>query len=69
MTRCIQTEMNTNTFQSGLGCNLDIGTTHANKSHLKEKIVWQGEYIENSVIVVPVSFKLGLSTYLQLVNK
>jgi hypothetical protein len=21
----------------GLGCNLDIGTTHANKSHLKKK--------------------------------
>jgi hypothetical protein len=27
--------VNTNTFQTGLGCNLDIETTHANKSHLK----------------------------------
>jgi hypothetical protein len=39
--------VNTNTFQTGLGCNLDIGTseltTHANKSHLKKKIAWQGE--------------------------
>jgi hypothetical protein len=33
--------MNVNTtipFRTGLGCNLDIGTTHANKSHLKKKI-------------------------------
>jgi hypothetical protein len=30
----IQTGMNvnTNTFQTGLGCNLDIGTTHAIKT-------------------------------------
>jgi hypothetical protein len=36
----IQTGMNVNTktFQTGLGCNLDIGTTHANKSHLKRKL-------------------------------
>ena len=34
----IQIGMNTNKFQTGLGCNLDIGTTHANKSHLKKKI-------------------------------
>jgi hypothetical protein len=27
----------------GLGCNLDIGTTRADKSHLKKKIAWQGE--------------------------
>jgi hypothetical protein len=43
---CIQIGMNvnTNTFQTGLGCNrLGIGTTHANKSHLKKKIAWQGE--------------------------
>jgi hypothetical protein len=30
--------VNTNIFQTGLGCNLDIGTTHAKKSHLKNKI-------------------------------
>ena len=32
--------VNTNTLQIGLGCNFDIGTTHAiaNKSHLKKKI-------------------------------
>jgi hypothetical protein len=29
--------VNTNTFQTGLGCNLDIGTTQANKSHLEIK--------------------------------
>jgi hypothetical protein len=34
---------NTNTFQTGLGWNLDIGTKHANKSHLKKKIAWQRE--------------------------
>jgi hypothetical protein len=34
--------VNTNTFQTGLGCNLDIGTTYVNKSHLKEKVAWQG---------------------------
>ena len=39
----IQIGMNTNKFQTGLGCNLDIGTTQANKSHLKKKIAWQGE--------------------------
>jgi hypothetical protein len=43
------------TFQTGLGCNLDIGTTHANKSHLKKEIDWQGEYITDFVIFVPVS--------------
>jgi hypothetical protein len=32
--------VNTNTFQTGLGCNLDTGTTHANKSHKKKKIAW-----------------------------
>jgi hypothetical protein len=30
--------VNTNTYQTGLSCDLDIGTTHANKSHLKKKI-------------------------------
>jgi hypothetical protein len=30
--------INTNKFQTGLGCNLDIGTTHANKSHVKRGI-------------------------------
>ena len=35
--------INTNTFHTGLGCNLDIATTHAKKSHLKKKIAWQGE--------------------------
>jgi hypothetical protein len=35
--------VNTNTFQTGLGCNLDIGTTQANKSHLEKKIAWQEE--------------------------
>ena len=49
--------VNTNTFQTGLGCNLDIGTTHANKSHLKNIIAWQGEYNENFVIFVSVSCK------------
>jgi hypothetical protein len=39
----IQIGMNTNKFQTDLGCNLDIGTTQANKSHLKQKISWQGE--------------------------
>ena len=36
--------VNTNTFQTGLGCNLDNvnGTTHANKSHPEKKIAWQG---------------------------
>ena len=34
----IQNGMNTNKFQTGIGCNLDIETTHANKSHLKKKI-------------------------------
>jgi hypothetical protein len=29
--------VNTNTFQTGLGCNLDIGTTHANESHPKKR--------------------------------
>jgi hypothetical protein len=35
----------TNTFQTDLGCNIDIGTEHmhANKSNLKMKIAWQGE--------------------------
>ena len=33
--------VNTNTFQTCLGCNLDMGTTHANKSHLKKKMAWQ----------------------------
>jgi hypothetical protein len=42
---CLQTgvTVNTNIFQTGLGCNLDIGTTHGNKSHLKKKIAWQGK--------------------------
>jgi hypothetical protein len=38
--------VNTNTFQTGLGCNLDIGTSEQHmlkKSHLKKKIAWQGE--------------------------
>jgi hypothetical protein len=38
-------DVNTNTFQTGLGCNLDIviGTTHANKSYIKKKTAWHGE--------------------------
>jgi hypothetical protein len=35
--------VNTNTFQTDLGCNLDIGTTHVDKSYLKKEIAWQGE--------------------------
>jgi hypothetical protein len=36
-------DVNTNTFQTGLGCNLDIGTAHANKSYIKKKTAWHGE--------------------------
>jgi hypothetical protein len=38
----IQTGMNvnTNTFQTGLGCNLDIGTTHA----IKTKAIWKRKF-------------------------
>jgi hypothetical protein len=40
--------VNTNTFQTGLGYNLDIGTVSEQHmptklSHLKKKIAWQGE--------------------------
>ena len=38
--------VNTSTFQTGFGCNLDIGTIHATKSHLKKEIVWQGENLK-----------------------
>jgi hypothetical protein len=38
--------VNTNTFQTGLGCKLEIGTTHVNKSHLKKKIAWQGNKLK-----------------------
>jgi hypothetical protein len=35
--------VNTNTFQTGLGCNLDIGTTHAEqKSSEKENCLARG---------------------------
>jgi hypothetical protein len=34
--------VNTNTFQTGLGCNLDIGITHANKSYPKRKLPGKG---------------------------
>jgi hypothetical protein len=38
----IQTGMNvnTNTFQTGLSCNLDIGTTHA----IKTKAIWKRKF-------------------------
>jgi hypothetical protein len=75
----IQTGMNINTktFQTGLGCNLDIATTHANKSHLKKKIAWRGEQIEHFVIFVPVScthvdnfnFHSGLTSSRSHVNR
>jgi hypothetical protein len=29
--------VNTKTYQTGLGCNLDNGTTHANKSHSEKE--------------------------------
>jgi hypothetical protein len=32
--------VNTNTFQTGLGCNLDIGTTHA----IKTKAIWKRKF-------------------------
>jgi hypothetical protein len=34
--------VNTNIFQTGLGCNLDIGTTHPNKSHLLKRKLARG---------------------------
>jgi hypothetical protein len=38
--------VNTNIFQTGLGCDLDIGTTHANKSHLKKKMPGKGNKLK-----------------------
>jgi hypothetical protein len=35
--------VNTNKFQTGLGCNLDIGTTHANKKKPSKKIKLPGK--------------------------